>query len=84
MWIYGSRAKGNHKLTSDLDIAIDIEAVGSDESPMISYINMAAHWRSELKPIVPFEVDLEWWDPSNIVVSRGVDSSGVLVYERAV
>jgi predicted nucleotidyltransferase len=86
LWIYGSRARGDSGPDSDLDVAVEIDPIGNDESAEVSFISTASQWRSELEPYIPFKLHLQWYDPegSYVEVQRGVEKSGVLVYERAV
>jgi predicted nucleotidyltransferase len=85
LWIYGSRARGDSGTHSDLDVAVEIDPIGNDETADVSFISAAAQWRAQLEPHIPFKLHLEWYDPSgsNAAVRRGVHASGVLVYERA-
>lgn len=86
LWIYGSRARGDSGPESDLDVAVEIDPIGNDETAEVSFISTASQWRSELEPHIPFKLHLQWYDPagSYVEVQRGVETSGVLVYERAV
>jgi predicted nucleotidyltransferase len=86
LWIYGSRARGDAGPQSDLDVAVEIDPIGNDETPDVSFIATASQWRAELAPNIPFKLHLQWYDPAGSYpeVQRGVETSGVLVYERAV
>lgn len=86
VWIFGSRARGDHTRTSDVDVALDIDPVGNDESAEVSFIATAWKWRDELDARIPYKLHLQWYDPSGSTppVQRGVETSGILVYERAV
>jgi len=85
VWIYGSRARGDHGPMSDLDVAVEIDPIGTDETAQVSFISTSWQWRSELEPRIPFKLHLQWYDPKGSYppVQRGVESSGILVYERA-
>lgn len=83
MWIYGSRAKGTSTAESDLDVALQIDSVGNDETSYTSFVYEAKGWRSELQLCLPYELHLKWYDSTNAPVRDGVDSAGILVYERA-
>lgn len=83
LWIYGSRAKGTAEAESDLDVAVEIDPVGNDEDICTSFVTEANGWRSELQPLLPYKLHLEWYDCTNKLVWDGVNSAGILVYERA-
>ena len=82
LWIFGSRVRGEHQPESDLDIAIEIDPTEADVTAVLAYLSNFEHWRSELQQSVPYEVDLEIYDPAHVIVKQGVDSHGFLVYER--
>ncbi len=86
LWIYGSRIRGDNRPNSDLDVALEIDPNGNDETAEVSFISTASAWRAQLKPHIPFKLHLQWYDSegSYVEVQRGVEASGVLVYERAV
>ena len=83
VWIYGSRAKGTPKPDSDLDVALEIDPVGNDEGSYTSFLHEAEGWRAELRPQLEYQLHLKWYDASNAPVREGVNSAGILVYERA-
>ena len=85
MWLFGSRVKGTHRPDSDLDVAIEIDAHGNDETPFDSWIGEAATWKAQLQPRVGVALDLEWFDPhgSTPRVQTALAESAILIYERA-
>jgi uncharacterized protein len=83
LWIYGSRAKGTAREDSDLDVAVEIEPVGNDEESYTSFVSEANGWRTELQPMLTYKLHLKWYDRVNKPVWDGVNSAGILVFERA-
>ncbi|MEL1265323.1 nucleotidyltransferase domain-containing protein [Pseudoxanthomonas putridarboris] len=62
LWIFGSRARGDHRADSDLDIAIQLDltaANGMDESGgLATWMFDADGWEEELAALLPFTIDL--------------------------
>lgn len=89
LWFYGSRVKGRHSSNSDLDIAIEI---ASDFSPHIhdpssfgraTFINEKTNWVAGLQALIPCEVDIKLYEPTNDCrVRKGVEDASILVYEK--
>ncbi len=79
MWLYGSRARGDHHQNSDIDLAIVTVGQNVDER---FDCWVSADWRDELS--LTQEDDLEWYDPDEelIAVGPGVESDGILLYRR--
>ena len=63
VWVFGSRAKGNPRTDSDLDIAVEIEPVADSEETLPVWMANSDKWQSELQQHISFAVDLEWFDP---------------------
>jgi len=83
--IFGSRAKGTSRTDSDLDVAVEIDPVGSDESAYVSWFHLKKSWQTELQGQLPIKLDLEWFDPagSTPTIAKGLSEAKVVVYERA-
>lgn len=62
--VYGSRARGDYRPDSDLDLAVELEAAGWDENPFTTWTASAESWRRELAPLLPWPLQLEWHDPN--------------------
>jgi len=83
--LIGSRAKGNSRSDSDIDLAISMNT-GPD--PALSY-GTWFYWKMEydLKPdlMLPYTIQLEWYEygADLEVVGPAVKRDGVLIYQRA-
>lgn len=84
VWIFGSRARGEASMGSDLDVAVEIDAVGRDESAQLSWMDRSPGWRSELGKKLSVPIQLEWVGDTTPMptVARGLARSSVLIYQR--
>jgi predicted nucleotidyltransferase len=84
VWVFGSRAKGTHRPDSDIDVAIELDALEDSEQTLALWIAQAGHWESQLQSRIGVNVDLEWFDPdgSTPTIECGLTQARVLVYER--
>lgn len=82
--VYGSRARGDHRPDSDLDVAVEIEESKWQESPFTVWMTSAAGWQRELAPRLPWTLDLQWHDrgPETPTVSAKIQRGHFVVYER--
>lgn len=85
--IFGSRARGDHRPDSDLDVAIELDPSaisGTDGSgSWATWMFETEGWKEELQSLVPFEVDLQQLDGDRTpVVLSGIERSSQLVYEK--
>jgi uncharacterized protein len=83
VYLYGSRARGDHHADSDIDLGIQIEAPDKDEAYSIWF-----WWREDYQkaPDLHLEhmVDLQWYEPNAGLqrVGPGVEKDGILIFER--
>lgn len=85
VWLFGSRVKGTHRPDSDLDVAVEIDAVGNDETPFDTWVGEAAGWKSQLQLRITAALDLQWFDPdgSTPKIQAALGDAASLIYERA-
>ena len=84
LWVFGSRARGDHRPDSDIDVPVEINH--SDESNGLApWMFEAKHWQDELATLFPFPVQLEQYFESgeSPTIRAGVARSSRLVFERA-
>jgi uncharacterized protein len=60
VWIFGSRARGDHKPDSDIDIALKLRGA-SDEKDGI-FLCEFDRWKREIQKFTPVKVDLDHGD----------------------
>lgn len=86
--VFGSRARGTQRDDSDLDVAVELD-LGSvpvvDESVGFSiWMFQTKGWKEELELLIPHRVQLEYYQRKETpTIDRGVQESGILVYEKA-
>lgn len=85
LWIFGSRARGDHRADSDLDIAIQLDltaANGMDESGgLATWMFDTDGWEEELAALLPFTIDLEQYrGDATPTIHQALSRSSQLVY----
>ncbi|SAL06368.1 hypothetical protein AWB78_08034 [Caballeronia calidae] len=83
-WVYGSQLKGVQRKDSDLDVAMEIDAMCSDETARVSWVCHRTEWETEMTALVPYKVHLQDYDltnPTSRVVAY-IGCCAVLVYQR--
>jgi predicted nucleotidyltransferase len=83
VWIFGSRAHGDHRADSDIDIAVGI--VGDKERRFNIWYWTFPEWKEELQKLLPIKADLRLLDaeiPEDDKVIPAVRSEGIDVFRR--
>lgn len=84
VYVYGSRARGDHLHESDLVLAVEIEPMANDINPITTWCHMSDSWQDELQILLPYGVHLELFDAveGGNAIKSGMDNSAVLIYWR--
>jgi len=77
VWLYGSRARGDNKLDSDIDLAI--------EMPIGNWFGWHSIYKEKPDLSLSAEAHLEWYQPNEglVYVGKGVKKDGVLLYSTS-
>ncbi|MCW3848529.1 nucleotidyltransferase domain-containing protein [Sphingomonas sp. LB-2] len=82
VYVFGSRARGDHRTESDLDLALLIEDGDCGES-LAHWTCEAERWREALTAALPVTVDLQVMQTDDGVVMPAVQREGMLIYRAA-
>ena len=88
LWLFGSRARGEHREDSDVDIAVELDmsaARGVDESGGIATWSFDTKtWKPELELLLQDKIDLQRYKTGDtITIQAGLDQSSILIYEKS-
>lgn len=87
IWVFGSRARGDHRDNSDLDLAVELDLSvfdGADDS------GGAATWAFDVKPLkeeldklTGLNVDWQHYEKGvTSVIEAGLSKSSKIIYEK--
>jgi predicted nucleotidyltransferase len=86
VWIFGSRARADHRPDSDLDIAVEVTPSAGDESSDATWMMDSGPHVARLKAALshlPYEIDVENVNfEADQVVGPSVKEHGIQLYER--
>jgi predicted nucleotidyltransferase len=82
MWFFGSRVKGIQRPDSDLDAAIEIDPIETDEETQIIWMDNSKRWLFELQSMSPFQLQLEMNGTTKL--DQYLACCSMLIYERAI
>lgn len=82
-YVFGSRARGDYRPESDLDIAIRLQARGRDPSPSVTWFGEGDKWERQLQSMLPVRLDLQSLDDIETPdIKRSIEESLRLIYQR--
>lgn len=83
VWIFGSRARGDHRPDSDLDIAIEHEALPGDNNAIVTGFDQKL-WQDELQERTTLPVHVHSYIPGVYTrIGAALERSSRLIYLRA-
>jgi predicted nucleotidyltransferase len=85
IYIFGSRAKGNNRKDSDIDIAVELDESYSyiKEDFSTYWSSISSQFKAELSAILPYKVDFQGYHIEFFpVVFSYVASNSIVVYEK--
>ena len=83
VWVFGSRVRGTERPDSDLDVAVEHDALAGDSDASTTWIYKAQDWRDELGRSLSVRLDLQPYIPGqSSTLQAGLDESSYVVYER--
>ncbi len=83
VWIFGSRVRGDNRPDSDLDVAIELDAM--DESGgLATWMLRTSHWAAELQALAPWKIHLEQYAGNGTpMIAHALTHSSRLIYEKS-
>jgi predicted nucleotidyltransferase len=82
-WVYGSRLRGTQASDSDIDLALEIDQLETDEETLADWMFESSEWQKELQALVPFKVQLEWYGGEGTPkITQYIACCSMLVFER--
>lgn len=85
LWLFGSRVGGTAKLDSDIDIALELFHEPDWEMSVVDlWEKYGDVWREELAQLLPWNVDLEFFDPKGSTPNLALylNARSLLVFDR--
>ncbi len=84
IFLYGSRARGDNRDDSDIDLAIVLNRNSGDSDTFTTWIFWHADWIKNRDLSLSRQVDIQWYEKGAGLerVGPGVERDGVLLYEQ--
>ncbi len=83
-YVFGSRARNNFQVDSDLDVAVEIKKRPGDENVLATWIFEHKGMDERLAKLLPYKLQLENLDGTNTpTILNGVKKSSIIVYEES-
>jgi uncharacterized protein len=82
-YLFGSRVRGEHRVDSDIDIAVELEPNLDESGGLATWMFEKEKWKEELQGLIPLEIQLERYHPEQTpTVGKGIGRSSQIVYEK--
>ena len=82
VYLYGSRARGDNKPGSDIDLAIMMNMRAGDENAFATWIFWQEDFKENPDLHLSSEIHLQWYEKNEGLerVGPGVENDGILLY----
>ena len=82
-YIFGSYARGDWRIDSDIDVAVEIEKRQNDENKFTTWIAEKGNLQDSLQKLLPIQLQLERYDIRETpTVKSGIERSSILIYSE--
>lgn len=83
VYLFGSRVRGTHKTSSDLDVAVEIFTMQGDSCPFTTWTCEVQRFKASIAGIVPVIIDLNWYGgpEKTPLIHAALEASSVVIYD---
>ena len=84
-WLFGSRVRGEERPDSDIDVAIEVQALPTDSDAYTTFACESDLLRASLQALLPIKVDLQWYGSigETPTIHAGLQRSSLLAYSAS-
>ncbi len=80
-YIFGSRARNENDADADLDVAVELNSVPGDLSPLATWFYESDRLRDSLQSLFLIKVDLQVYTDQTAIVKAGIEKSSIFAYD---